>query len=347
VRDLGALQSGLRLAFIGSMDQLERLGSAHECFSELLYAIDPRILIRIACEAAGIEVGELVEVIPRNPRIELQAVSKRAQKHIVDLVFTVQTADGKVIEVWVFEIQLGKDHTKIRRWDVYPVAFGLEYDANGRLALFVPIPKVRRWIRAKVLPRMTIPPILIEPDQIDRPRGCEAAAGAHYPRMPVPRARTSAVRGARGGVSSRMVGHSIARRTEVAALCCAGHVAHPPAVFEQGIAELREAGELDESHLDDVVSESERQGWLYHRGQQKGHEAGLAEGREAGLAKGREAGLAEGLRRAILDILELRGLAVSSAQRERVEACESLETLERWYAAVRAAANLKIDELLG
>jgi hypothetical protein len=73
-----------------------------------------------------------------------------------------------VIEVWVFEIQLGKDHSKIRRWDVYPVAFGLEYDADGRLALFVPIPKVRRWIRAKVLPRMKLPPILIEPDQIER-----------------------------------------------------------------------------------------------------------------------------------------------------------------------------------
>jgi hypothetical protein len=54
------------------------------------------------------------------------------------------------------------------------------------------------------------------------------------------------------------------------------------------------------------------------------------------------------LRRAILDILELRGLPVTSAERERVESCESLETLERWYAAVKvAAANQKAEDLLG
>jgi hypothetical protein len=49
-------------------------------------------------------------VLVKDPRIELPALSKRAQKHIVDLVFTVHTADGKTIEVWVFEIQLSKDH---------------------------------------------------------------------------------------------------------------------------------------------------------------------------------------------------------------------------------------------
>jgi hypothetical protein len=114
----------------------------------------------------------------------------------------------------------------------------------------------------------------------------------------------------------------------------------PPAVFEQGIAELREAGELDESHFDEVVSESERAGYTFHRGHQKG----LAEGHEAGLAEG----LRRSLGRAILDILELRGFAVTVAQRERVESCESLETLERWYAGVKtAAANQTAEELLG
>jgi hypothetical protein len=332
------------------MDQLERLGSAHECFSELLYAIDPRILIRIACQAAGIVPDELVDVLARNPRIELPAVSKRAHKHIVDLVFTVQTADGKVIEVWVFEIQLGKDPSKIRRWDVYPVAFGLEYDAEGRLALFVPEPKVRRWIRTKVLPRMKLPPILIEPDQIERITDHEDAQrrpeltilGCLY-HVHEPAAfqdRVEVCRAAWLVIQSLAEPKSLRYAVLVMSLT-------PPAVFEQAIAELREAGELEESHFDEAVSESEREGYTFYRGRREGREAGLSEGREAGLSEGREAGLSEALRRAILDILELRGLAVTATQRERVESCQSLETLERWYAAVKTpAANQTTEELL-
>ena len=44
-----------------------------------------------------------------------------------------------------------------------------------------------------------------------------------------------------------------------------------------------------------------------------------------GLEAGREA-----LVRSLTRIIEARGLALSPAQRERIESCQELETLERW-----------------
>jgi hypothetical protein len=223
-----------------------------------------------------------------------------------------------------------KDLAKIRRWDAYPVAFGLEHEAVGHLALFVPQPGIRAWIRARVLPRMQTRPLLIEPDQIERITDPDDAHArpeltilgclyhVHEPaplekRVEVFRAAWRVIQGLAERVSLRYA-------VLVMSLT-------PPAVFERGIAELREAGELDEDRYDDVVSDSERLGWLFHRGMEAGHRRSL--------------------RRFIFDLLELRGLAVTPAQRERIESCESLETLERWYAAVKAAAaNQSVEELL-
>ena len=323
------------------MDQQERLGSAHECLSDLLYAIDPRILIRIACVAGDVVVGELVEVVPKNPRVELPGLVKRAQKHFVDLVFAVQSVEGKVLAVWVFEIQLSKDYTKLRRWDVYPVAFGLEHDATGYLALFVPDPGLRVWIRKTLFPRMKLKPIMIEPDQIERIADREQARRRpeltilgclyHVHEPALFEARVEVFRTAWWTIQRLADRPSQRYAALVMSLT-------PPAVFERGIAELREAGDLDEDHFE-LVSDCERLGYSFHRGRSEG----LAEGEEAGLAKG----MRRALRRFILDLLELRGVTVTAAQREQVETCESLETLERWYAAVKAATTAQtVDELL-
>jgi hypothetical protein len=125
------------------MDNPEQLGSAHECFSEFLHAIDPRVLIRIACAAAGIAVSGLVKVRYRNPRIHIPGFSKRARTFTVDLVYTVHTAQGKVVEVWIFEIQLSEDDLKISRWAFYPVTYAMICGGVGRLAVFCPEPALR------------------------------------------------------------------------------------------------------------------------------------------------------------------------------------------------------------
>ena len=72
----------------------------------------------------------------------------------------------------------------------------------------------------------------------------------------------------------------------------------------------------------------------------EGHEAG-------GHARAGRQAQRELLHRTILDVLELRGLPVTQATQERIESCDELETLERWYAAVKsAAANQPVEQLL-
>ncbi len=72
-----------------------------------------------------------------------------------------------------------------------------------------------------------------------------------------------------------------------------------------------------------------------------------AEGREKGLAEGREKGLAEGeqgaLARAVLDLLEARGIAVTDEQRSLVLGRSELDVLRRWV--VRAATVATAVEL--
>jgi len=148
--------------------QLEHIGTTHECFSDLLHAIDPKTLIRIACAAGGIVPRKIVKVRYRNPRIEVPGLSKRAHDNAVDLVYTVHTADGRVVTVWVFEIQCSYDRKKRRRWKLYLAAFEDEDDAEARLVVFSPEPVLRGKIRAKLIPRVDPPAIVLEPDHIER-----------------------------------------------------------------------------------------------------------------------------------------------------------------------------------
>ena len=71
---------------------------------------------------------------------------------------------------------------------------------------------------------------------------------------------------------------------------------------------------------------------------------GLAEGRAEGLVEGRAKGKAEGLTTAVLLLLEQRGLAVSAAQRNRLQSCTDLQQAERWLE--RAFDVTSANELL-
>jgi predicted transposase YdaD len=64
----------------------------------------------------------------------------------------------------------------------------------------------------------------------------------------------------------------------------------------------------------------------------------FARGKEEGRAEGEKKGQAEGKAQALLAVLEARGLAVSAAQRARIEGCTDADQLERW---VRRAVTAK------
>ncbi|MFO7565531.1 MAG: hypothetical protein R6X02_23010, partial [Enhygromyxa sp.] len=319
-----------------AMDKPEQVGSAHDNLSDLLHAIDPPTLIRIVAAAAGLSKVERIEIKYRNPRVQVAALVHPAGTNIVDCIYTVHDADGRTIEIWLLEVELSLDQAKPRKWSLYVVAFEYELGGDAQLVVFSPMPKLREKIRTQLVPRMRIEPIIIEPDQIERitdyedarqrPElailGCLYHCHASAPienRVAVLRAAVVAVK-------------AVASLDKIQGWRYAALVMQlvPSQVVKQGVEELREAGELGEDG-EELVSESERYGHSYQLGREEG----------------REEGRCEQLRQGIVDVLELRGLVLGERERERIAACESLERLERWYAAAKtAAANQPVDELL-
>jgi flagellar biosynthesis/type III secretory pathway protein FliH len=127
----------------------------------------------------------------------------------------------------------------------------------------------------------------------------------------------------------------------------------PPDIAQRALAEAQEHGELDED-CQGEISEIERTGYLFHVGHeagwQEGHESGRNEGHEAGRQEGHEAGARSGqmqvLRRALIDVLELRGFVVTADHRAQIHACEELTILERAYAKARTLATTASFEQL-
>lgn len=319
------------------MAKLEQVGSTHECFSDLLHAIDGKELIAIACAAAGIVVRKVVAIRYRNPRIEAPGMAKRAKGFTVDLIYTIHAANGRVLELWVFEIDLSWSRVKPRRWNLYLSAYENEDDADGHLVIFAPKPELRERIRTKAIPRSRVKPILIEPKHLERIT--DRADARLRPRLtvlgclfhaqdPAPLANQVEVFRA-AWLAIQSLPEREAQRYSVLVM---GIVSAN--VVEQGIEELRESGELDEERWD-RFSDADREGYTFHRGREEGREEGRQEAQR------------ELLRRTVLDVLELRGFVVTQEQRARVDACESIEVLERWYAAAKhVAANHSLDQLL-
>lgn len=61
------------------------------------------------------------------------------------------------------------------------------------------------------------------------------------------------------------------------------------------------------------------------------------------VAQGREAGILEGERRALLEVLEARGLQVDEQAHQRIAACTELEQLKRWLR--KAVSIHSVQEL--
>jgi hypothetical protein len=125
------------------------------------------VLIHAACRAAGIAPSEIVEVLERTPTIEISGLTKHARKLIPDLVYTVHTASGAVLEIWIFEAQMSQDWLKRWRWGLYPVAYAAELRKQARLAVIAIDPEIRHWIRTSMIPVIQPTPVLIEPDQFE------------------------------------------------------------------------------------------------------------------------------------------------------------------------------------
>ncbi len=75
----------------------------------------------------------------------------------------------------------------------------------------------------------------------------------------------------------------------------------------------------------------------------RGRAEGEAQGRAEGEAQGRAEGEAQGEARAILTVLEARGVSVPDGVREQILACRDLGMLETWLR--RAVTAKSVEDL--
>jgi predicted transposase YdaD len=74
-------------------------------------------------------------------------------------------------------------------------------------------------------------------------------------------------------------------------------------------------------------------------GRVEGRVEGRIEGRIEGRVEGRVEGESSGRRAMLLTILGARGLSLSDAQRQRIEACDDLDMLEQWARVAVTASS--------
>ena len=75
----------------------------------------------------------------------------------------------------------------------------------------------------------------------------------------------------------------------------------------------------------------------------EGEAKGMAEGKAEGKAEGRAEGKAEGEARAVLAVLDARGIEMPDSVREDIAGCTDLDQLDTWIR--RAATANKVQEL--
>ncbi|PRP93312.1 hypothetical protein ENSA5_43340 [Enhygromyxa salina] len=318
------------------MAQLEQLASAHESLVELLRNMPRRALAKIVCAAGEISLAKVAEIHERTPSVEVSGLARAARKSSADLVLVVHTFDGRIFVIWVFEVQLSWDPEKRWIWALLQAAFAAESRAKAVVVVVAPNPRLRERMRKKLAPLLAPPLVFLEPDQIEliddadeaRRRPLETILGAVYhAREDSPfSARVAGIRAAL--VALQTLDSASCRRYTVLVMSIA-----PTAVVQQAMEELRERGELDEGRFE-TFTEMEREGYSFNHGREEGRQEGLRIGQILTL------------RRALVDVLGLRGFALSGAQRGRIETCGDLETLERWYDAARSlAVDATLDQV--
>ena len=81
----------------------------------------------------------------------------------------------------------------------------------------------------------------------------------------------------------------------------------------------------------------------YERGHRTGREEGLEEGLVRGHETGIEEGLAKGQARAIVEVLQRRGISLTAEQAQKIADCRDQATLTHWWD--RAWSVSSADEL--
>jgi hypothetical protein len=299
--------------------------SLHEVLVEL-FREQPSLVVELLSEPFQVEVpahedvvlssGELNEAAPR----ELRA----------DAVVVLRAAGGRPVLGVVVEVQLSPKDYKQWTWPLYLISVRARLKCPVVLLVVSPDAAVARWCAKPIHlgpPDWTLKPLVLGPD-----------------RVPV------------------VTDPDLARQhLELAMLSAIAHNEHPQRdqIFTSLLTALDSADHDDadrytdlvlvalpaaaRAHLEDLMKtgtyeyQSDFARRYYHQGQTEGRAKGLTEGRAEGLTEGR----AKGEVRALLAILNARGIPISDAAHTRITSCTDLDQLDTWVRSAATATTIQ------
>ena len=298
----------------------------------LLFRHRPQFAVEMLRDHLGVDVPDGLPVqVASNDLNDRPSIDLRP-----DVGITVGPRHSPLHAI-VVEIQQKEEPDKLHALPRYAAALWLQLACPITVLMICPKARTAKWASAPIrtsLPGYTLACQVIGPDQI--PAVTDPAEAAAHP--------------------------------ELAALSVMAHGEHPP-VIEAFVAALRH---LPDEHAPQyyeyayrlatkaaryvmervmetttwpVYSPFARQ--HYGKGLEVGRAEGRAEGREEGREEGRRRGRAEGEARAVLTVLEARGIAVSDSDRAFISACTDVGLLDEWVrraATATSAADLFAEE---
>ncbi len=298
----------------------------------------PEVLTSVLASNAG-------PGLPRDVRIRPAATtftSLSPPSYHADLAFRVEDAAGKLQELVIGEVQLGRDRRKHISWPIYLTAARAEVglDCPVTLVVVALTPAVAKWCAQPIaLDRhgSVVRPLVLGPEDIPCIVDIEAARA--QPELAV----LSAVVHARSEAAPQIATAAlIACRTldsEYAYQYADMVEARLDAVARRALEKLMETYEYRPQmpHNRKLFDAGEK------KGRKEGQKIGLEEGQKIGLQEGREQGRREELTGLLTSLLEQRFGALP-AYASRAIAAADVDTLRDLATRVLTAASL--DDLV-
>ena len=286
----------------------------HEAIVDL-FRSRPRLAAELMTEALGLDLPAHTEQdITEADFTEITPVPYQA-----DLAVVLRDESGPRYGI-VVEVQLGRDADKPFTWPYYAAALRLRLRCPTCVLVVTADESLRRWAARPIDAGHGIrfEPIVIGPadvpvvtdidEAIERPELSVLSAMAH---------------------GREEAGELIA----IAAVAGLGRLDAERATFYYDLV-LSSLGEAARVALEDLMQSRryEYRSDFARKYFSQGREEGLDEGLEKGREEGREEGRATGKALAVVDILQMRRIAISPEQRARILACTDEAKLTEWIA---------------
>ena len=250
--------------------------------------------------------------------------------------------------LFVVEVQLSRDPNKPWRWDHYGAALSDLHRVPAHVVVVAPRARIYHWIKRSLALHAKrtgrpVPIVLLGPEHFER-LAAHPAVGS-FPALAALSALAFAADGATSPEAARKLTEAVAQAVKATWTLPEDELqwyfqvlsTHTPAgLITITKDEVFMSFEGQKMTLLDIVQLLERAKVARAEGNAEGKAEGMAEGEARGEARGKARGR-------LLTLLEVRGLVLTPAQAERVQAETEVAVLQRW--ADRAKVVARADDV--